>query len=401
MNLPKTEQEPDDPNQMQPARRRRARRLLAPLNADERADFQNQLALRTLPSIDFYLYSALAGIVLGMGLWLNAPGFLLLGLLAAPVVTPVVGIALGTINGSLRMFGTNLAALAVSGGLIVAGGYLGGYLRSYWQPSNPEFNYYFAQLSWTNFIVLAVGAIFTILALVNSDTFEYAGLRAAIPGVALSYGLFLPLSVAGFGLGSGIAHMSPDGLVIFLLHLAWGIVLGAIILAILGFRPLTLFGYTIGGVIALIGIVLIIAITGAGAVFGAKLGLPTPIPPTPTASATATLTPTSTSTPVPPTATLTPTVTPTATSTPTITPSPTPTPWFLVVSTGTDQGIVIREEPGGTVIGFLAENAVVQAMSTPEEFDGNLWIQILTEDGTEGWVMYDLLTAPTETPAPG
>jgi hypothetical protein len=45
MTLPNSEQFPDDPDSLPPARRRRARRLLAPLNADERA------AIWTKPSI--------------------------------------------------------------------------------------------------------------------------------------------------------------------------------------------------------------------------------------------------------------------------------------------------------------------------------------------------------------
>lgn len=401
MTLPTTEQLPDNPEQMPPARRRRARRLLAPMDADERANFQNALALRVFPSFDFFLFSLLSGLVLGLGFLTNSQGFLLLGVLAAPVLTPLVGMALGTITGNFRFFSTNLVSLLISCLFISGGGFLAGYLHRYWQPVVIDQVQLSAQLSWINFVVLAVGAVFTILALAQTDSFETAKLQAAIPSVALAYGLFIPLCAAGFGLGSGIPHLWPDGLVVFSLHLAWGILLGALTLAFLGYRPLTLFGYTLGGVLALVGVVLLFGLTGAGAVFGGKFGLPTPVPPTATATSTATLTPTQTSTPVPPTATATPTMTFTPTFTATITPTPSPTPFFLVVNTGSDQGMVIRQEPGGTVVGFLAEGDVVQVISETLEVDDINWVKIISPGEVEGWVMARFLVPPTATPTPG
>jgi hypothetical protein len=400
MTLPKSEQTPDDPDQMPPARRRRARRLLAPMDADERADFQNALALRVFPSFDYFILSLLAGLVLGLGFLTDSPGFLLLGVLVAPVLTPVIGMALGTITGNFRFFGINMISLTFSCLFVFGGGFLAGTLYLYWQPAVLDLVQFSAQLSWTNMVVLAIGAIFTILALAQTETFETARLRAVLPGVALSYGLFIPLSAAGFGLGSGIPHLFPDGLVVFVLNLALGVLLGALVLAFLGYRPLTLFGYTLGGVLALIGIVLILGLTGAGAVVGGKLGLPTPVPPTPTATATATLTATPTQTPVPPTATATATLTATPTHTATITPTPSPTPYFLVVYTGTNQGIVIRQEPGGSVTGFLGEGFVVQVISDPFEQNNATWVKIIAPDGSEGWVMYSFLVTPTATPTP-
>ena len=61
MSLPKTESFPDDPDLMPPARRRRARRLLAPLEADERAATIDHLARRSSPTFDFFIFSALLG----------------------------------------------------------------------------------------------------------------------------------------------------------------------------------------------------------------------------------------------------------------------------------------------------------------------------------------------------
>jgi len=109
MSLPQTEQIPDDPERLPPARRRRARRLLAPLNSDERAAFLDNFAHRTAPSVDFFIFSLLAGLVFAIGLMINSPAVLVLGAVLAPLMAPVVGISLGTVLGSGRYFLRSLA----------------------------------------------------------------------------------------------------------------------------------------------------------------------------------------------------------------------------------------------------------------------------------------------------
>jgi hypothetical protein len=392
MTLPNIEIIPDDPKNMPPARRRRTRRLLAPLNADERAQFQNNLAHRASPSFDFFLFSLLSAVVICLGFLLDAPGLLLLGVLAAPVLTPLVGIALGAVTGSGRYFGRNLVGLTLGCLIVFSIGVIAGYLSLYLAPLALTQAHYQAQLSWVNLLVLAFGAVGTTLALIQTTASEDVRLQAAIPGVALAYGLYLPLAAAGIGLGSGVPYLWPDGLVVFALHLAWGSLLGALTLALVGYRPLTLFGYSIGGALLLVGVILLIGLSSAGAAVGGQFGLPTPVPPTPTLTLTPTLTPTLTSTPVPPTATLTPTPTLTPTITPTFTPSPTATPYILVVNTGTNQGAVIRSEPQGRVIGFLAEGTSVLILPERIEQDGATWVHISAPDGTVGWIRLSLLS---------
>ena len=185
--------------------------------------------------------------------------------------------------------------------------------------------YQHAQLSWLNFIVLAVGAFLLTASMTRSES------NPLVSSVALAYELYIPLAAAGFGLTTQAPHLWPDGLVVFIVHLAWAALLGALTLAILGFRPLTLFGYTLSGALALVGVILLIEIGSMGAVVSTGVALPTPLPtPTATLTPTPTVTPTLTPTltPVPPTET--PTLTPTNTETPvpTDTITPTATPMF-------------------------------------------------------------------------
>jgi hypothetical protein len=393
MSFLKSEQWPDDPNRMPPARRRRAQRLLTPLNADERADFVSRIALRTTPSFDFFLFSLLSGVILSTGLLLDQPALLILGAVLAPLMAPVIGTALGTVLGSVRYFVRSLFALLLGSLLVFLVGLGAGMgvvmLAPYWQPVSMAQAHLNAQLSWANFLVLALGAIFTTMAMARE------GRAPGLPSVLLAYELYLPLAIAGLGLGSGVPHLWPDGLVIYAIHLAWGVLLGAVTLAILGFRPLTLFGYTLGAAVTLLCVILLIGLSGAGAVVGGQVAMPTPIP---TATSTTTPTATVTPTPVPPTPTPTLTLTPTATTPPTATPTITPTPVYALVRTTGGKGALMRDLPGGVVIGSYFDGTLMQVLPGTVDHDGSIWVLVRAPDGKEGWVVQSLLA--TATPAP-
>lgn len=391
MNLPRTEHIPDDPDQLPPARRRRARRMLAPLDADERAAFVDEIAHRASPTFDFFLFSLLAGIVISAGILLDQPAILLLGSLMAPLMAPVVGLSLATVVGSVRFFLRSLVGLLIGSALVFVCGYFAGYLSGSWSPESLLQAYSHAQLSWANFLVLAIGAVFTSAAMLHD------GQRSVVASVALAYTLYIPIAIAGFGLSSATPDLWPDGLVVYTLHLAWAALLGAITLVILGYRPLTLFGYTFGGALTLLGIILLVGLGGTGAVVGGQMALPTPIP---SATMTITTTPTLTLTPIPPSETPTPTYTPTTTPTLTETLTPTPTPVFALVQTAEGTGALLRDEPGGFVVGSYFDGTQMQVLPGEIDLEGVIWVRAIAPDGIDGWIVQSLLVPITPTLSP-
>jgi len=397
MSLPKNEYIPDDPDMMPPARRRRARRLLGPLEADERAIVVDQLRQRTSPSFDFFLFSVISGIIFCFGVVLDSTALLVLGAVLAPLMAPVIGLSLATVVGSYKFFARSLVGLIIGCWMVFIVGIAAGMLGRVWMPVSLTQAYLNAELSAINFIVLTVGAVFTAATMVHHER------SPAAPSVALAYTLYLPLVVAGFGLGSGVPHLFPDGLIVFAIHLAWGALLGALTLAILGFRPMTVFGYTLGGVVTLIGVALVFGVGAFSTTlgwFGAPLAVPTYTP-----TATYTLTPipptvTQTATPVPPT--LTPTITLTATRTPipseTLTPSPVP----VYARIGPEEGALLRSGPGFTeriLYPGVIQGTLVQLLGASQEVKGYMWVQVLVvEDGREGWMLQSLLFIATPEP---
>ncbi len=386
---------PDDPEKLPPARRRRARRLLAPMEAEDRIDFLDQVAHRASPSFDFFLFSLLAGAVIAVGYLLDSQPILVLSAILAPMMAPAIGIALGMVVGSVQFFLRSLVGLLIGSVLVFVVGILAGYASRLWAPLDFSLAHANTQLSWAMFILVAFGAGLTSASMVRSEK------SAALPSVALAYGLYLPISAAGLGLGSGEPFLFPDGLVVFAQYLSGAILIAALTFILLGFRPLTLFGYTVGAVVLLFGVVVLIGVSGAGASFGAQIALPTQTPST-TPSPTLTLTPTPIPpSPRPPTATASQTVTPTFTASPTGTPSPTPTPILALVDAEVGGGAHLRSEPGFSALSIklLLNGTPVQIMpDDPVQEGGGIWIRVRTFEGDDGWILQILLL--TATPAP-
>lgn len=397
MSLPKTEYIPDDPDLMPPARRRRARRLLAPLDVDERSMVLDQLRRRTSPTFDFFLFSVTSALIFALGLLMDSAALLILGAIFSPLMAPVIGLAFGTVVGSYKFFARNLVGFSIGSLLVFLVGIAAGLAGRIWMPLPLTQAYEHAELSWINFIVLSVGAIFTAATMAHHER------SPAAPNIALVYTLYLPLVVAGIGLGSGAAHLFPDALVVFAIHLAWGVLLGSMTLAFLGFRPMTIFGYTLGGVVTLVGAALIFGVGAFSTTlgwFGEPLAVATY---TPTATNTRTPIPptaTLTTTPVPPTLTPTITLTPTRTSTPTQTYTPSPVPVYARIASET--GAMMRSSPGfdgPEIYPGVMQGVLVQILGNPQEAGGHLWVFVLVvEDGRQGWILQSLLDISTPEP---
>jgi hypothetical protein len=387
--------EPEEEPQLSRARRRRERRqVISPLTPDEKTEYIQEVLLRAAPSFDFFLFALFTGAVGGLGFVLDSPYVVLLAALIAPLMAPVVGISLGIILGSAQYFGRSLGGFLIGAVLTVLGGALAGVVMRLLADDSLSLVHQHAQLRWPAFIVIGIGAWLTTSTLVREKT------HPGIPSVAVAYTTLMPLAAAGFGLGSGIPHLWPDGLVLFLIHLAWAALVGAVTLAFMGFRPLTVFGYTIGGAVLLLAIILVVAFFGVGMAIGGDLAMPTV---TPTRAPTSTLTLTPSLTPLPPTITPTPSRTPTLTPTATQTLTPSPTPVEARVNAAF--GIVFREAPDGDslVVTRAANGSIVQLLGDSEvDQYGRTWLLALDLDsGIQGWVLGGLvITATPAVPVP-
>jgi hypothetical protein len=393
------------------ARRRRAlRRASFPTTEQERAELFAHLTRRAFPSYELFVFSLVAGVILGLGYLFNSQALLIFGILTAPLLTPWIGTALSIVAGALRLFAQTVTALLVSCLIIFLGGLLAGFASRPFQPLTFNEAFIHSRLWPADLFVLTVGAILITISFVRSEDRPY------LPSALLAYELFLPLCAAGFGLGSGIGlgEIWPQGLLVFSVHLAWATLFGLITLFFLRFYPTSTVG-AIFSALMVIGLVLVVATySGFGDWVTGKAGPPTPSPvamseSTPTPLQIATITPSlepdqATAIIGVPTETPTRTPRPTAVTLPdTETPTPTvtaePTPIVAVIRASEGGGAFIREAPRGQVLVTLANGSTVTIFPNDfQEVNEVVWVHVFTivnEKRVEGWMIQTVLQTAT------
>ena len=407
MSLPTIEPLPDENASLPPARRRRQRRMILPSNSSQHAAFLRELALRSVPSFDFFLFSLLAGICLAAALLLDSPALVFLAALLAPFMAPAIGISLGTITGTFRFIMQSLGSLSV-GSLIV---FLCGLAAGWAVHLLPQRFYQQAalhsQFTWPDFLVLALGAGFTAYLIIRSPN-----QKPLVTSVAIAYELYLPAGVAGFGLSSGLPGMWFNATGLLFTHLVWAALIGVVVLSLLGLRPLNATGYLLGAGYALFGLVAVALVYSAQASAPAvsALGGPGENPagieiqlPSVTALSEASLTPAATLSQA--TATITPSSTPTRTLVPTrtvtLTITPEPTPVWARINASEGNGALVRSEAdyNAKVVASLLNGTLVEVLPEVVNKGSVAWVHIRMVNDEEGWVVRSLLR--TATPAPG
>ena len=381
---PQTTESLHDPDRLSRVRRRRARRMLTQLKADEQEIFLEELAHQVSPTFDLFLFALISGLLVGLGFRFDQRAMLIAGALLAPRMAPVAGLALSAVIGSPRFFMRMLAGFGVASALLALAAGLSGSLGVK-TGAGLILAAGHVKLNLVDFSLLLVGAVLMSRGLVKDVSLP------ALPSVAVAYELALPLGVVGIGLFRGDPDLWQGALLTFGLHLTWAVVAGLGTQAVLGFRPLTGNSNSLVAAVGLMGLVALFSAVGLGVSVLASIPTPTPTP-TVTPTPTATATPTSTSTS---TATATSTATPTKTYTPTMTSTPTP-PSAIVIGTG-QRGAFLRDIPGGETIGYMTENDQLLILGRTVEDSGEVWFQVRTASEMEGWILGELVATITPT----
>ena len=388
------------------ARRRRAlRRASFPTDETGRAELFAHLTRRAFPSYELFVFSLVAGAILGLGYLFNAQALLVFGILVAPLLTPWIGATLSIIAGALRLFVQTLLALSVSLSIIFLGGWLAGFASRPFQPLTLNEAFTHSRLWWPDLVALTLGAILITVSFVRSEDRPY------LPSALLAYELLLPLSAAGFGLGSGIGEIWPAGLYVFLTHLAWATFFGLVTLFFLRFHPTTPGGLILTGLIIIGLLAVVIFYAGFGGRTALGFSLPaavivTEVTDTPervSSPASAPEAEEATTAPI-----RTPSVTPgpiltavtlAATGTATVTVTAEPTPILAVIRAAEGGGAFIREQPGGQALITLANGSTVTVIPNDvQDVNGVIWVHVLAmvEDRrVEGWILQSLLQIAT------
>jgi hypothetical protein len=378
------------------SRRRRTRRLIIPSGKTERTFYINEFAKRLTPGLDFYLFSALCGVVLGVAILFDHPALYILAALLAPFMAPLIGLGFSTAIGAFKFFVQSLGSLLIGSAFIFICGLLSGWISKLIPGFIVSQVNFHTSFSIPDLILLLVGTILAVYL-----TVRVPKQRSLVASVALAYEVFLPIGVAGFGLTSGMHGIFGSSLKFAGINILLVILIGGIVLAFMHLKPFTLFGYLLTAVLiggTLYALLLSSAINtslqlhegtftqtptwkNTEAAFPNINGTPTPNTPT---------------IPVPMNGTATNTLVPTRTPTITLTPKPAEV-WATI---DIEVGVYIRQNPCADEVtcprngSAVPNNTVVQVLAFSED---NNWVQVRLYDGREGWVHRTYLSFDTQS----
>ena len=408
------------------SRRRRAnRREMFPADAEGQAALISALSRRAYPSLELFVFSLVCGAILGLGFLLDSQAVLLLGILVTPLMTPWVGFLLALLTGSPRFLFETLMALLISAVIVFLGGLLTGFAARLFLPITLTNVFIHARLWIPALVVLAIGAITLVASFARSED------KPFLPSVIIAYAFYLPINAGGFGLGSGVTGIWPQGILVFIVHFAFASALGLLTLFAIRLRP-TVQGIFVSGTALLLfaGIMIILMGLGLPATnetsfipISTPTTQPTALPSLPPSlTATTTGSPSPSSTPkiasVTPdgTVTITATIvtatvatssstlassTVTATEIPTLASTSEVTSVFGKVGADEGGGANLRQTPNGKYLLTVDNGTVVEIYSDFRQVNGITWIHVfVTRNGqrVEGWLLESVVNYATPEP---
>ncbi len=195
----------------------------------ERAEVFADMRRSARADVDFLVLITLATAIAAFGLRQNSAAVIIGAMLVAPLMSPILAVAHGIVQGNLYMI--RRGSVSTAQGIAVAIGV------------STALTLLLAPILPTPEIQARgqPGLLDLLVALVSGAAAAYAVSRksvaAALPGVAISAALVPPLCVVGYGLGSSHFRIAGGALLLFLTNLAGIVLVGALVFLLLGFRP--------------------------------------------------------------------------------------------------------------------------------------------------------------------
>ncbi len=425
MNEPEPSPQPD-PSSSIPhearARRRRAHRMFYPSDAEGQAAVLADLARRSYPSFELFIFAILGGAILAAGYLLDSEAVLFFGVLAAPLLTSWVGLSIAAITGSLRFFLQTFAALLVSAIIVFLIGLAAGFANTALRAAHPE-----RSPPAQPHLGSRTGSARHRRDPAGDHLRPHRRPNPTCPAWCWPTPSTCPSARRALGSGAGLEDVWPQAVYVALVHFAWATFLGILDLAFMRFRPRSFGGFIFSLLIILAILAALLWFTGLGEAAlnlangenSPGLRLPRRVPRflslTVSKSPSPRLNPSpSVTLPKPSvTASRTPTVDVLETPAEPFTPSMTivPTPIFAQINSPEGGGARVRKTPGGDYLLTLSNGYIVQVLGETEERMGVIWVKIAVErngERQEGWIIQSLLVTatpvadwePTETLTP-
>lgn len=195
----------------------------------QRVVIQGDIDLAAQPNRDFFVMIGISAAIAALGLVLNSPAVIIGAMLVAPLMSAIIAVALGIVQGDPRLLANGLSASARGMGLAVLVSLLIGI-----PVGHGEFTA--EMIARTRPGILDLG-----VALASGVAGAWALCRervsASLPGVAIAVALVPPLSTAGLSLAMGRTDAALGALLLFATNFVAIVAAGGLVFLLLGFGP--------------------------------------------------------------------------------------------------------------------------------------------------------------------
>jgi hypothetical protein len=376
--------------------------------------FLDQVTKRIEINIETFLVGSISLLIFALALLFDKLALFILGLLIAPILSPILALAFGINLGAFKFIKIGILSFLLNSiSFFIVSGFSGFIARQF-----PEREFItwklFVNFGWAEIILLIVGIMIMISTILKNPRQS-----SLIANVALAYCFYLPLIAAGFAFGLGLKDDFLTAGSTFLLYFGMATILGVVVLFLYKIRPV---GFK--NALVFIGFLAIILV-GTIIYFQANQSQPilefasnenqvaldtiepTKITNTITLNSahqsSTTSLPSSTSTEsnssvfddeIEETLAVEPT------STATITLTPLPEIIWAEIQSPEGNGANIREGPGfsSSIVKTVLNGTAVQVLDDVEVVDGVTWIHIRFIDGVDGWIVRNLIVSATPEP---
>jgi uncharacterized hydrophobic protein (TIGR00271 family) len=213
------------------------RRIVPPVSQKRRADVQIRLRDDSSPDFDFFLLVLLSSVIATLGLLINSPATIIGAMLVAPLMSPSIGLGMGSIRGDDKLLRDAASALFRGAilSIIVAA------LLTLWNIYMPFIDLRSSALPAEVMARTQPSPIDLAIALAGGLAAAFAlampNISAALPGVAIATALMPPLCTVGIGLAFTRWDVAGGALLLFITNAVTIAFAAMLVFVALGFSP--------------------------------------------------------------------------------------------------------------------------------------------------------------------
>ncbi len=186
-------------------------RPLPKLTLEEREEAAQSIMAGADPTVDFFILILLSAGIATYGLLQNSGAVIIGAMLVAPLMSPIVAMAMSMVQGKVKNLG--VAAQSTAQGVLLA--IAVGAVLTFFSPIKNPTNEIMARVS-PNLLDLSI-------AFLSGAAGAYAmsrkSIASALPGVSIAVALVPPLAVVGFGFASADLNIAFGALLLFFTNL--------------------------------------------------------------------------------------------------------------------------------------------------------------------------------------